>query len=220
VAAERFIEALGPDARAAFEALGARRRFAAGTPLFLEGDVGGSVITIESGHVKVFVTSGEGREIMLAVRGPGALLGDLSAIDGAPRSASGTALDAVEATVIPSAAFRTFLADTPGAALALLGMVIDRMRDSDRLRVELGARDTYGRVAQRLVELAETSGVLDGDAIRIALPLTQDELAGWVVSSREAVARSLASLRRRGLITTARREIRVVDLEGLRDAAK
>jgi CRP-like cAMP-binding protein len=215
-----FLRELDAPARSAFDGLGARRRFDTGATLFLEGDLGGTVIVIHGGHVKVFATSEDGRGVMLAIRGPGDVLGDLSAVDGAPRNASGTALEPVDAQVISSAAFRTFLADTPGAGLALLRVVIARMRDSDRLRVELGARDTAGRVALRLVELAETAGEPDGDAIRITMPLTQDDLAGWVSASREAVARALASLRRRGLVATGRREFRILDLEGLRDAAR
>jgi CRP-like cAMP-binding protein len=219
-APEGFLDALDAPARAAFDALGARRRFDTGAALFLEGDLGGNVIVIHAGRVKVFATSDDGHGILLAVRGPGDVLGDLSAVDGAPRSASGTALEPVEAQVITASAFRSFLADTPGAALTLLRVVIARMRDSDRLRVDLGARDTYGRVALRLLELAETSGEDDDGAIRITMPLTQDDLAGWVSASREAVARALASLRKRDIITTARREIRVVNLEALRDAAR
>jgi CRP/FNR family transcriptional regulator, cyclic AMP receptor protein len=90
------------------------------------------------------------------------------------------------------------------------------MRASDRLRVEYGERDTLGRVAMRLLELAETSGEALDDKIRITVPLTQDDLAGWVAASREAVARALASLRKRGIVTTARREITIVDLDELR----
>ena len=94
------------------------------------------------------------------------------------------------------------------------------MRDSDRLRVGLGARDTLGRVSLRLFELVEECGVREDGAMRIDMPLTQDDLAGWVAASREAVARALASFRKRGIITTARREIRVLDVDLLREAAK
>ncbi len=105
-------------------------------------------------------------------------------------------------------------------ALALLRVIVSRIRDSDRLRLDFGARDTTGRVALRLVELAETLGEPCDAGIRITVPLTQEDLAGWVAASREAVARALASFRRRNLIVTARREITIVDLERLRDASR
>jgi len=112
------------------------------------------------------------------------------------------------------------LAGHPDASLSLLASVGARLRDSDRRRVEFVALDSIGRVARRLVELAEQFGVADADgALRIDVPITQDDLAGWTGSSREAVGKALHALRGRAWITTARRCITVVDLEGLRSRA-
>src|SRR5262249_42773732 len=215
-----FLAELDTAARETLGDLGRHRHFDAGAPLFLEGDLGGNVMIVHSGHVKVFATSDDAHGVLLAVRGPGDVLGDLSAIDNEPRSASGTALDVVDAQVLRADEFRIFLFETPGAGLALLRVVIARQRDSDRLRVEFGARDTAGRVALRLLELADMAGEPASGGIRITLPLTQDDLAGWVAASREGVARALASLRRRGLIATGRREITIVDVDGLRRATR
>lgn len=213
-----FLSRLDDTARAALSQLGRHRRCDAGVTLFLEGEVGASVIVVHSGRIKVFATTLNGVERVLAVRGPGDILGDLSAIDGSPRSASGVTVEPAEVQIVSADEFRAFLATNHGAALALLRVVIDRVRDSDRLRVEFGALDAAARVAARLVELAETNGEPNEHGIRITLPLTQDDLAGWVAASREAVARALASLRQRGLIETARREITVIDLAGLKNA--
>jgi CRP/FNR family cyclic AMP-dependent transcriptional regulator len=215
-----FLSELEPAARERLARLGSRRHFETGAPLFLEGDLGSNVIIVHSGRVKVFATDTNGHSVLLAVRGPGEILGDLGAIDGRSRSASGSAFEPVDAQVLTGDDFRRYLADTPGAALALLRVVIARLRDSDRLRVEFGAHDALGRVASRLVELAHTSGEPSEDGIRITLALSQDDLAQWVAASREAVARALASLRRRHLITTARREIIVTDLDGLRESSR
>jgi CRP-like cAMP-binding protein len=133
-------------------------------------------------------------------------------VAGLPVEIGTSAQQAFGGTALPGA--------VPGAALALLRVVIARLRDSDNLRAEFGARDALGRVASRLAELAETAGEPCADGIRIAMPLTQEDLAQWVAASREAVARALASLRRRHLITTARREIVVTDLDGLRDGCR
>jgi CRP/FNR family cyclic AMP-dependent transcriptional regulator len=214
-----FLDELDATARATLETQGRRRRFDAGSALFVEGDVGTKVVVIHSGHVKVTSTSEAGHTIVLAVRGPGDILGDLSAIDGEARSASGFAIDDVEAQIMSAESFRELLDSTPGVALVLLRVIVSRIRDSDRLRLDFGARDTAGRVALRLVELAETLGEPCDGGIRITVPLTQEDLAGWVAASREAVARALASLRRRDLIRTARREITILDLDRLRDAA-
>ena len=216
-----FVGELDPAARAALDLLGRRCRFDAGATLFLEGDVGAKVVIIHTGHVKLVATSEDGHTVLLAFRGPGDVVGDFSAIDGKPRSATGIALEPVEAQVLRADEFRALLAETPGAALALLRVVIARLRYSDERRIEYGARDSLGRLALRLVELAETMGEPSADGeIRVGMSLTQEDLAGWVSASREAVARGLASLRRRNLIRTGRREIVVVDLEALRAAAR
>jgi CRP-like cAMP-binding protein len=214
-----YLAELVPAAREALASLGSHRRYEPGQPLFIEGDLGGNVLILQSGFVKVFSSGRDGASVLLAVRGPGEVLGDLSAIDNEPRSASGTALGPVVAQVITADDFRIFLTEIPGAGFALLRLVVRRMRDSDRLRVEFGERDALGRVAMRLVELSSAAGERTEEGIRITVPLTQDDLAAWVASSRESVARALASLRKRGLITTARREITVLDVEGLQRAA-
>ncbi len=211
----RFVDELEPAAREKLGRLGRRRVFRAGAPLLLEGDIGLSVLVLISGRVKISATDDHGSGVLLALRGPGDIIGELAAIDGATHSASGVALEPVEAQVISADEFRSFLASEPGAALALLRVVTSRIRDTDRMRLAYGAQDTLGRVAARLSELAQTAGVPDGAGIRITVPLTQADLAEWVGSSRESVARALASLRRRRLIATARRQITVLDLEGL-----
>jgi len=101
----------------------------------------------------------------------------------------------------------------------LLQVLSRKLRDADRKRIEFGAYDTVGRVCKRLVELAERFGEERGASVRIALPLSQQELAGWTGSSREAVSKALHQLRARGYIETARRGITVLDLAAIRRRA-
>jgi CRP/FNR family transcriptional regulator, cyclic AMP receptor protein len=214
-----FVARLDPADREELMARGRRRRWPAGASMFLEGESSATVLMIISGRVKVFSLTTHGEEILLAVRGPGALLGELSAIDGVARSASVAALEPVEGVVVPVAAFVDFLRSHAAAAVVLLQLVVGRLRDSDRKRVEFAAFDTGARVARRLLELAERFGEPDERGVRITVALSQDELAGWVGASREAVAKALRVLRDRGLVTTGRRTMTVLDLAGLRRRA-
>jgi CRP-like cAMP-binding protein len=198
---------------------GTERRFRAGTTLFNEGDASDWVVGILEGRVKVAAITEDGREVVLAVCTPGEVLGELAAVDGRPRSATATSIDEVRAVVVPVAEVRDFLGTHPEAAMLLLESVAERLRDADRREVEYAALDSIGRVASRLVQLAERFGVPADDGVRIELPFSQDELAGWTGCSREAVGKALQSLRRRGSITTGRRSITVLDLEGLRGRA-
>ena len=189
--------------------------FEAGERLMQEGEAGDSVAAILSGRVKISHTSPDGRETVLDLRGPGELVGELSAIDGAPRSSSVTAIEPVEALLVSGRDFRLLL-DRPGLAGELLVRLSRRFRDADRKRIEFGASDTVGRAAARLVELAERYGEADGDGLVIDMPLTQEELAGWTGASRAGMAAALRTLRKLGWIETGRRRVRVRDLEALR----
>lgn len=194
---------------------GRLRKFRTGATLFHEGDTSDWVAMIIKGRVKICSFGADGRERLVAVVGPGELLGELSAIDGEPRSATATSLEPLEASVLTAEELVAALATDPQATLAILRAVIGRLRDADRRCVERGALDALGRLGGLLVELADRYGEQDGDAVRIGLPLSQEELAGWTGVSREAVVKALRKLRARGWIATGRREIRVLDLPAL-----
>lgn len=200
--------------------LGVTTRFEQDARLFHEGDPTDHVIVLRSGRVKIGFTDRGGREVVLAVRGPGDVIGEFAAIDGKPRSAAGRALEPVEAVVIPAQRFRELLSSRPGIAVALLEEVVDRVRDADRKRVEFGAVDTEGRVARRLVELAERFGEPTPGGVHIALRLTQEDLAGFTGRSREAVAKVLAVFRAQGWVETGRQRVVIRDLDALTRRAR
>ncbi len=213
-----FLDLLSEDERRELVSRGGRRRFKTGSTLMHEGAPGAEVMVLLAGRVKVTVTTAEGREIVLQFCGPGELLGELSVIDRGARSGTTEALEPVEALAIAAPDFRSLI-ERPGFAAALMRSLIERFRDADRRLVEFAAAQTLGRIAARLVELVERFGEPGDDGIEIALPISQEELAGWTASSREAVAKALASLRAMGAIRTARRRITVLDLQRLRQLA-
>ncbi|MEV7012348.1 Crp/Fnr family transcriptional regulator [Streptosporangium sp. NPDC051022] len=213
-----FVTLLTDEETAALHAAGRPRRWDRGDTVCSEGDVADWVLLLTSGRVKVSSHTPNGTEVVLAVRGPGALLGEFAALDGLPRSATVTALEPVEGVAIRD--FPGYLREHGRVAVLLIRMLIGKMRDADRKRIEYGAFDTTGRVATRLIELAERYGEPVDDGVMVALPLSQDELAGWTGASREAVSKSLRSLRDRGLIETGRRRVTIHDMEGLRRRAR
>lgn len=217
---EDFWSLLDAYEQADFKASAHRRRWKRGEILFHEADESAWVTVLMSGRVKASSHSATGTETVLAVRGPGALLGELSAVDRQPRSATVQALDPVDGLVLPLADFERYLKEHGRVAFLLMRLLSERLRDADRKRIEFGVQDSTGRVAARLVELAERFGQpLDG-AIRIGMPLSQDELASWIGASREAVSKSLGVLRNAGWIKTSRLTVEVLDLEALRRRAE
>ncbi|TDB85516.1 Crp/Fnr family transcriptional regulator [Actinomadura sp. 7K534] len=203
---------------------GRERSYQRGELLCREGEDSTSVAVLLEGRVKAYSFVEHGGEVLLAVRGPGALIGEVAAIDGLPHSATVAALEHAQAIVLTSAAFMDFLQANGRVSVVIMRTLCRLWREADSQRVELGRVDATGRVAARLVELAERFGTPYEDptaktsgGIRITLNLSQEELAGWVGASREAVSKTLSLLRRQGWIETGRRRLIVYDLEALRD---
>jgi CRP-like cAMP-binding protein len=199
---------------------GARRlRLRPGAVLFDEGDASSRVILLLTGRAKVSTLSEDGRETVLGYRDAGDILGELAAIDGGEHLATVTVVEPGEALALPVDRFLAALEGQPGLALVLLRLIVGRLRDAGRKRAEFTALDVVGRVAHRLVELAERYGDPVDGGIRIDLSISQRELAGWVGSSREAVNKAIQQLQHEGVIATERRHIMVLDLDGLRGRA-
>ena len=214
-----FLDRLSHADRLELLSAGRRIRVRAGATTLIEGQVSGQVLLILEGHVRACSTAPDGRESLLAVRRPGDLVGELSALDERPHSATVSAFDAVEALVLPASSFRAFLSTHPDAAFAVLEVIVERLRDADRKRAEFGSMDTTGRVAARIAELAEEHGESTAAGVLIDLALSQEDLASWVGASREAVSRALRLFRERGWIETRRRGMTVLDVDALRARA-
>jgi CRP/FNR family cyclic AMP-dependent transcriptional regulator len=212
-----FLESLLEQDRTALLHAGRSRRWQRGDLLVRAGDPVDSATVLLSGSVKVHKTAAEGAEVVLALLGSGDLLGEMSAVRDAERSADATALEDVEALVIPVPDLRAFLSAHPNAMLALLEMAVARLHLADLRRIEFATAGSLARVATRLVELAERFGITREDgAIEVGIPLTQEELAAWSASSRESTARALHTLRELNVLETHRRQLVVRDLEKLR----
>jgi CRP/FNR family transcriptional regulator, cyclic AMP receptor protein len=214
-----FLELLGSDNAQRLRSLGIVRSYPRGVALFHEGQQSDRVFIVVSGRIKLVCVTDEGKEIVVAIRGAGDLLGELAALDGLPRSASGIALDDVEALVIPPGDFAAFLERHSEVALTIARTLGCRLRDADRKRVEFATQDSVGRLASRLVELLERFGEPVGDGLLIDLPISQEELAGWTGCSRDAITKALHTMRELGWLETRRRSFLVTNPEALKKRA-
>jgi CRP/FNR family transcriptional regulator, cyclic AMP receptor protein len=211
-----FLNSLTSPEAAGLRSRATERRFARGGALFHEDGAPDRVYVVLTGFVKLSRLSNEGREVILGIRGPGDLLGEQSAIDQRPRSATAIALDPVTTLVISGTDFLAFLGEEPHVALIVLRTLSHRLREADFKRVELSVQDTVARVAARITELAERFGSQTGKGVEIDLPISQEELAGWTGCSRDSVVKALQTMRSLGWIETARRRITVREPQELR----
>jgi CRP/FNR family transcriptional regulator, cyclic AMP receptor protein len=184
-----------------------------------EREPGERVMLLLAGRVKVSRVEVGGHEWLLGIRDPGDVVGELAFIDSEPRSATVTALERVEAVVIPSSVFRAHLETTPRVAVALLEVVTRRLREANLKRGQFATSDTLGRVAARILELADRYGEPAEQGIAVASPLSLEDLAAWAGASRAGVAGALRTLRELGWVRTSGRRILVLDGDALRARA-
>ena len=210
-----FSDSLTPAESAALESTGIRRTYVRGQALFHEHGAPDRVLVLLSGFVKLSRLSEDGREVILAIRGPGDLIGEQSAIDGRPRSATATALDHVTSLVLSKSDFLGLLEREPRIAIVVLKMLSNRLRESDVGRMELSLQDATARVAARILELSKRFGDDGETGVEIHLPISQEELAGWTGCSRDSVVKALQAMRSLGWIETGRRRITVLDRDAL-----
>jgi CRP-like cAMP-binding protein len=211
-----FLSRLAPEALADLQHRGRHRWWPRGGVLCSQDESSRWVAVLLLGRVKISSLTDSGDEVVLSILGPGALIGELEAIDGKPRPATVSALEPVAALMIPYEDFVAFLRTHEVAARLLMKTLCERIRYAERTCVDHVAHDTAGRLAMRIVELAERYGEPVGGGVSISVALTQDELAGWINASREAVSKGLRALRARGFVETGRRTLLVRDLEALR----
>jgi CRP-like cAMP-binding protein len=179
-----------------------------------EGSAGENVALVLEGRVKLVARGVGDRSVVLAIRGPGELVGEMAALGGTRRSATAVAEEDVELGVLSGDEFRGYLRDRPDAALVLLRSLVSRMSEATRGLVELATQDSVGRVARRLIELGPNHGGAPGGPYE--LELTQDELASWTGATRETVSRALRLMRQLGWVATGHRTITVLDPAAVR----
>lgn len=205
------VEGLGAASRVLLADVGRRRSVRRGTVLFRQDNESDSVLLVEHGLLRVSVVSQDGTDSVLALRGSGELVGEFGAITARRRSATVVALTDSTVVVIASARFRSLLRQFSGLACDVLSLLVTRVDESDRRRLEVGTCTVSQRLARFLGELAATHGTERADGgVEIAAQLTQEELGSAIGATRESVSRALAELRDDGLLSTARRRITIL----------
>ncbi|MFJ9028360.1 Crp/Fnr family transcriptional regulator [Streptomyces sp. NPDC102274] len=215
-----FLARLESADRAALLALGHTLTFAPRAPLLHQHEPSSHVLLILHGWTKVTAVAANGYEALLALRGPGDIVGESAALTGRPRAATVTALAPLQATAVEHERFREFLAHSPAVSFKLLGLTADRTRAADRRRLEFASMSVRERFAVLLLDLARTHGRRTDEGIELAVPLSKQELAGSVGASREMVQRLLKELRDRKAVATGRRALVIVRPDVLRRIAR
>lgn len=190
-------------------AVARRRTFRAGEVIFHREDPGQVLYVIKEGKVKISLISPDGQEISLTVFGKGDYFGEFAILDGLPRSADATALERVECYTLQRKDFHNALIKNPKIAIQVLEVLSKRLRTANTMIEDIIFLDVYGRVAKKLLELADAHGKKVDDGMLIDMRLTQQELASMVGASRESVNKVLGYFTDKKYISTDKHRITI-----------
>jgi CRP-like cAMP-binding protein len=204
----RLLAALTPEARARLARRCAWRHYRAGAAILARDQAGSEVLLIVEGAVRVVNVSPSGREVAYAVVEAGGHVGELAAIDGAPRSAGVVAVRDCHVASLSGPAFMALLAEEAGVAILVLKHLARIIRLADERIAELSTMGAVERVYSELLRLARPDPEREGAVVVAPLP-TQEDLAARVGTTRETVARALGRLARSGI---ARRHGRALSI--------
>lgn len=195
------------------------RRFDRNQVIFYEGDLGGSLYIIAKGTVKIVMMADDGREHILGLLHEGDFFGEISLIDGRPRSATAIAQEKVSIVMVSRDDFIRLLRENPEMSLKIMVTLCERLRKTDKHVESLAFLSAPGRVAQVLLNWCERHA--EGASTDIVIPhkMTRQEFASIAGTSRETLTRVLMDLQDDGLIRLEKSEIHIIDRYKLREKA-
>ena len=177
------------------------------TDIFHAGDEGATMYIILRGSVKIFVPSVDGREVVLAVHRTGDLFGEMALLDDQPRSASASTMEATEVLTLNRADFNDVLREHPQALRAIIEVLVERLRATNQSIQDAYLLDVPGRLARRLMLIADEHGNDTERGRDIGLRVSQQELANMIGASRVAVNKQLQAWRQRGIVDVTRQRV-------------
>jgi len=190
------------------------RRFAHGQALVRQGQAADCLFLVRAGVVRLAVALPSGHEVVVGMLGPGDVFGECALL-GDPSPVEARAAGPVEVEALPLAALQAVLERSPGTATELLRLLASRLHRTTGALEEALAQDVPTRLCRKLCELAARHGVRDPHGVRLALPITQEDLGRMIGASRETVNRTMAALVARKLIRTEGRRFVIPDVDAL-----
>jgi CRP/FNR family transcriptional regulator len=190
--------------------------FKRGESIFLEGDEGTGFYVVNSGRVKIFKISTEGKEQILHIFGPGEPFGEVAVFAGKRFPAHAETLEETRAFFFPRAAFIDLIRKDPSMSLNMLAELSVRLRRFTTLVENLSLKEVPGRLAAYLLFLSERKKGKE----EVELDVSKNQLASLLGTIPETLSRILARMTRKGFIkSSGQRRIRILDRGGLEELA-
>jgi CRP/FNR family cyclic AMP-dependent transcriptional regulator len=216
IAETPLLSPLPPEDRQTVAGSFVRRSYPKGETIFRMGDPGTHLYLIEAGRVKITTTSPDGREALVAIIGRGEIFGELALFDAGLRTADARTMEQTVLHALSHDIFRRYVQAHPKVAWEMFRILAGRLRAADEAIQDVVFFDVPGRVARRLLDLAKRHGSVNGEALRIDVPITQEEIAQMVGASRESVNKALAGFIERGWVSLEDRTYSILNPEALK----
>jgi CRP-like cAMP-binding protein len=199
-------------------ALGLRRVYEKGAVIFMRGDPGDSLCGVVTGRVRISASLPRGKEVFLNIMEPGDSFGEISLLDGQPRTATATAMIRSELIVFERERFLTLLGTEPQLAAHLIQLLCRRVRWTAQLMEDAALLSVRARIAKRLLSLARLQGPVTSGATK--LTISQEELAQFLSVSRQVVNQHLQLLKAKGWIRSGRGHVTICNAQSLEALAR
>ena len=188
-----------------------------GATLFAKDDPGNSLYAVITGTVKISVSSPDGRNAILNLVGPGELFGEMSVLDGQPRSADATANTNCEIFVIDRRDFLPFVRSQPTLAMKFIELLCAKLRWTSEQVEQVILQDLPGRLASALLGLTEKNSP---EPASRTIAITQQEISEMVGMTRESINKQLRAWAARNWVRLEHGAIVILDPDALRDLAQ
>lgn len=199
-------------------ALATQRQYREGEVICSQGDPGDALYAVVSGRIRISTGTPDGREIFLNIMEPGDTFGEIALLDGGTRTASAVAIAPSELAMLLRGHLFGLLGKEPQVALELLRLCGERLRWTSGLLEDAALLDAPARLAKRLLSLAHLHG--EQDKGRLTLRISQEDLAGFLGITRQAVNQQLQAWKAQGWVALARGSVTVRDERSLRAVAQ
>ena len=193
------------------------RHYSAGETVFGEGEPCSGLYVVESGNVRIYKSSPNGREQVLSIDGPGGSIAELPVFDGGNYPASATAIDNATLLFVSKQDFQALCLAHPQVPLKVLRVVGARLRRLVGIIEELSFTTVRHRLASYLFRLAQKSGKRTAAGVEVTLPITNQELAAQIGTVRELVSRNLSRFQAEGMLKIEGREVAICNLKALEE---
>ncbi len=187
--------------------------------VYRQGESGHEMCIVLSGGVKVSTLSADGKEIIFDLLSEGEFFGELSLLDGKPRTATVTTLVSSVLVILERDFFMPFLQDNSATAIRLLHILAHRLRAVDTFLQEVLFFDSETRLAKRVMALQEIYGKTVGSAVQIELKVSQQDIANLVGITRERVNKHLKKWERAKIVSLQQGRLTIQNLPLLQELA-